>query len=322
MLNVCSPTWLTQPPTTWPTSSGIDAGRARSPRAARSPSRSAGCTVARPPLRRPSGERAASTMTTSLSAMLRHVDLLGDGPRIVLSAGSLRLVYHCRSCAGNARCMHPCAGRRWCRRLSCSLLLARRATAGAGRRARRRRQVRPTTSSSSTSTTSSSTVAPTTCRDTADRRFRAAARPAGPSLSRPPATTMLLTAVTVRRRRVAATRSSFTFRPTAPNARRGAPSRYSPVRSSRTGVGPAGDVAGQAFVRCGSNRPTATTSTRDSRPTPDRRASRPGTVTSARSSRPATSRASSTWVDRLDRQRRSRRVRPTNPAVSSSSIRP
>ena len=31
MLNVCSPTWLTQPPTTWPTSCGVDARSARSP---------------------------------------------------------------------------------------------------------------------------------------------------------------------------------------------------------------------------------------------------------------------------------------------------
>ena len=54
-LNDCSPTWLTQPPTTWPTSAGSMPDCARSARSARAPSRSAGWTVDRPPLRRPIG---------------------------------------------------------------------------------------------------------------------------------------------------------------------------------------------------------------------------------------------------------------------------
>ena len=64
MLNDCSPTWLTQPPMTWPTSAGsmpVRSTRAASTRE----SSSAGWTLARPPLRRPMGVRTASTMTTS-----------------------------------------------------------------------------------------------------------------------------------------------------------------------------------------------------------------------------------------------------------------
>jgi hypothetical protein len=65
MLNDCSPTWLTQPATTWSTSVGSMPERSIS--SVRTvPSRSAGWTLAKPPLRRPMGERTASTMTTSV----------------------------------------------------------------------------------------------------------------------------------------------------------------------------------------------------------------------------------------------------------------
>ena len=65
------------------------------------PSRSTGWTVARPPLRRPSGERAASTMTTSLSAIVPTVISFvdprpGRPPRRGSSQGS----YRCPSRAG------------------------------------------------------------------------------------------------------------------------------------------------------------------------------------------------------------------------------
>src|SRR4051794_32022574 len=66
LLNVCSPTWLTQPPMSWPTSAGSMPDRSTAATWT-DPRRSAGCTVERPPLRRPSGERTASTMTTSVS---------------------------------------------------------------------------------------------------------------------------------------------------------------------------------------------------------------------------------------------------------------
>jgi hypothetical protein len=63
-LKDCSPTWLTQPPTTWPTSVGWTPERDTvSPRTA--PRRSAGWVPAKPPLRRPTGLRSASMMTTS-----------------------------------------------------------------------------------------------------------------------------------------------------------------------------------------------------------------------------------------------------------------
>jgi hypothetical protein len=49
-LKLCSPTWLTQPPTTWPTSAGSMPVRSTSS-AWTAPSRSAGCMVDSPPLR-------------------------------------------------------------------------------------------------------------------------------------------------------------------------------------------------------------------------------------------------------------------------------
>ena len=64
MSNDCSPTWLTQPPMTCPTSEGSIPVRSISSESTVA-SRSAGCTVDRPPLRRPMGVRTASMITTS-----------------------------------------------------------------------------------------------------------------------------------------------------------------------------------------------------------------------------------------------------------------
>src|SRR5438270_683765 len=64
MLKDCSPTWETQPDTTCPTSDGSIPVRPTSDVRA-VPSRSAGWTVERPPLRRPTGVRTASMITTS-----------------------------------------------------------------------------------------------------------------------------------------------------------------------------------------------------------------------------------------------------------------
>ncbi len=62
-LKACSPTWLTQPPTTWPTSVGSMPVRSMIARWTFD-STSAGCMVDRPPPRLPMGVRTASTMTT------------------------------------------------------------------------------------------------------------------------------------------------------------------------------------------------------------------------------------------------------------------
>ncbi len=66
MLKVWGPTWPTQPPITWPTSAGSMPLRSTAA-SCTAPSRSAGCRVESPPLRLPSGDRTASTMTTSWS---------------------------------------------------------------------------------------------------------------------------------------------------------------------------------------------------------------------------------------------------------------
>src|ERR1051325_1849910 len=60
----CIPVWPTQPPTTWPTSSGSTPVRMKRSRWT-APSRSSECMVDNPPLRRPVGVRTASTITTS-----------------------------------------------------------------------------------------------------------------------------------------------------------------------------------------------------------------------------------------------------------------
>ena len=86
MLNVCSPTWLTQPPMTWPTASGSMPARSTAA-CCTAPRRSAGCTVASPPLRRPSGDRTASTITTSLSASSATFTLLVSGDAAMRTAG-------------------------------------------------------------------------------------------------------------------------------------------------------------------------------------------------------------------------------------------
>ncbi len=65
MLKLCSPTWLTQPPTTWPTSAGSMPVRSMMAFCT-TPSSSAGCMDDSPPPRRPTGLRTASTMTTLL----------------------------------------------------------------------------------------------------------------------------------------------------------------------------------------------------------------------------------------------------------------
>ncbi len=60
-LKACSPTWDTQPPTTWSTAPASTPARSTAARSTR-PSRSAGCSVDSPPPRRPRGERTASRM--------------------------------------------------------------------------------------------------------------------------------------------------------------------------------------------------------------------------------------------------------------------
>ncbi len=67
----CSPTWLTQPPTTSSTRPGSTP--VRSTRALRvKPSRSVGCQVDSAPFRFPIGVRMVSTMTASRSDMARR----------------------------------------------------------------------------------------------------------------------------------------------------------------------------------------------------------------------------------------------------------
>ena len=63
----CSPTCETQPPMIWPTAAGSIPARSTAARWA-TPRRSAGCSPARPPLRRPIGVRTAERMTTSCMA--------------------------------------------------------------------------------------------------------------------------------------------------------------------------------------------------------------------------------------------------------------
>ena len=65
-LKLCSPTWLTQPPTTWPMTLGSMPVRSTMA-VCTVPSSSAGCTLDRPPPRRPMGVRTASTITTDES---------------------------------------------------------------------------------------------------------------------------------------------------------------------------------------------------------------------------------------------------------------
>src|SRR6478672_11468069 len=67
MLNDCSPTWLTQPATTWPISPGSMPERSITSCCIVA-NRSAGCMDERPPPRLPIGERTASTITTSVIA--------------------------------------------------------------------------------------------------------------------------------------------------------------------------------------------------------------------------------------------------------------
>src|SRR3954469_19400215 len=67
MLKLCSPTWLTHPPTTWPISAGSIPDRSITA-SCTAASSSAGWTLDRPPPRRPTGVRSASTITTSVMA--------------------------------------------------------------------------------------------------------------------------------------------------------------------------------------------------------------------------------------------------------------
>ena len=143
MLKVCSPTWLTQPPITWPTSAGSMPDRSMTVRCTVA-SRSTGCTVASPPLRRPSGERAASTMTTSWSAIVPNVSSsTSAGLRVGLdrTGGPAARDLRCH----DAR-MRRLVDRRWLASCSCSPRAAatRRqvvatSTATHDRRPRRRR---------------------------------------------------------------------------------------------------------------------------------------------------------------------------------------
>ena len=121
------------------------------------PSRSAGCTVASPPLRRPSGDRTASTMTTSLSA---------DRPRLLLRIGTGvgRIVVVTRSRRRSGARMTPCARTAVSSAVAVVLVPPRAAASGCrqdGRRDRRRRP-RSSTSSSSTVATTTTTTAPVT----------------------------------------------------------------------------------------------------------------------------------------------------------------
>ena len=70
MLNACIPTWLTHPPMTWPTSVGSMPERSISSFCTID-SRSAEWNVDSPPPRRPTGERTASTITTSFASGMR-----------------------------------------------------------------------------------------------------------------------------------------------------------------------------------------------------------------------------------------------------------
>ena len=91
MLNDCSPTCDTHPVTTCWTAAG--SMPVRSIRAMMGvPSRSAGCTVDRPPFRRPTGVRTASTITTSaIGAMLPRVVGWAIGAAIgAVGAGRVR----------------------------------------------------------------------------------------------------------------------------------------------------------------------------------------------------------------------------------------
>src|SRR3954471_20098446 len=67
MLKLCSPPWLTHPPTTCPISAGSMPDRSITAFWT-SASSSAGWTLDRPPPRRPTGVRSASTITTSVMA--------------------------------------------------------------------------------------------------------------------------------------------------------------------------------------------------------------------------------------------------------------
>src|SRR3954452_17954559 len=83
MLNVWGPTWPTQPPMTWP----IDAGSMPlrwTAATCTAPRSSAGCSLLSPPLRLPSGDRTASTMTTSVSCSSATRSSGGRGARIVV----------------------------------------------------------------------------------------------------------------------------------------------------------------------------------------------------------------------------------------------
>ncbi len=85
MLKPCSPTLLTHPVTTCPTSRGSTPERSTSADCAVA-SRSAGWTLERPPPRRPTGVRTASTITTSVMGPSVPVTICGDPSRRPLRA--------------------------------------------------------------------------------------------------------------------------------------------------------------------------------------------------------------------------------------------
>ena len=78
-LKLCSPTWLTQPPTTWPIAPGSMPVRSMIA-CWTTPSSSAGWTLERPPPRRPIGVRTTSTMTTGSLGMGRAYARPGAAP--------------------------------------------------------------------------------------------------------------------------------------------------------------------------------------------------------------------------------------------------
>jgi hypothetical protein len=94
-LKACSPTWLTQPPTTWPTSVGSTPVRSMIARWTLD-STSAGCMVDRPPLRLPMGVRTASTMTTF---ELEEAEFdMGSTVELAHRSGSARETIRCYAC--------------------------------------------------------------------------------------------------------------------------------------------------------------------------------------------------------------------------------
>src|SRR4051812_24882192 len=108
MLNDCSPTWLTQPPTTWSTTVGSIPARAMASFCT-APSRSAACMLDRPPPRRPIGLRTASTITTSVMARQRTWPS-ADAARRTATADAQRLQHQQQQRRADDRDQQPGPG--------------------------------------------------------------------------------------------------------------------------------------------------------------------------------------------------------------------